>query len=220
MIADTTEIGEMIADTVEIREVSNQGRHPCAECSVFYRSMPVTRAGVLCAHGPVSSHSTGSGKTPIASFNHPTSSIGQVTSRTQQDGHVPADLPYVHLSKGGQPPPRVLRRIPRVSRTQAVNKLAIILDGIVGKNDHHSWDGLFWFSSRWLRVHRRGVQKKLDHRSKLTPQRRIRPTSPLIHPYHTTLIQAQTQPPGNPSFPGVNQVGGGGLQGSCTLRLL
>ena len=57
-------------------------------------------------------------------------------------------------------PPRstvkILKRIPHASRDHAARKLATILDQIVLNNNTASWDRLFSFAPRCLRVPRRG----------------------------------------------------------------
>lgn len=53
---------------------------------------------------------------------------------------------------------KILKRIPKTSRPLARRKLATILEAVVGKNDHASWDCLFRFSSHCLRAPKRGGQ--------------------------------------------------------------
>ena len=70
---------------------------------------------------------------------------------------------------------KILKRIPKASRSYAGRKLATILDVVVQKNDHASWDRLFRFSSRCLRAPRRGcslatvVNKQLEVETDLQP---------------------------------------------------
>ena len=50
------------------------------------------------------------------------------------------------------PPVRILKRIPRASREQAVTKLAAIWGSVVGNNNFGACERLFHFSVRCLRV--------------------------------------------------------------------
>ena len=60
-------------------------------------------------------------------------------------------------------PPRstvkILKCFPRASREQAGKKLAAILDGVVSRNDHASWECLLLFSIRCFRHPGRGGRR-------------------------------------------------------------
>jgi hypothetical protein len=123
-------------------------------CSVCFRPMTVTAAGLIRQHGPLCARCPGSRLilSPL---------------RCHSQRHVVKE-PSIHLLLLLVFPclPRwtssvkILKRIPKASRLLAGRKLASILEAIVGKNDHDSWDRLFRFSSRCLRATKRGGQRR------------------------------------------------------------
>ena len=54
---------------------------------------------------------------------------------------------------------KFLKCLPRASREQAGKKLAAILDGVVSRNDHASWEHLLLFSTRCFRHPGRGGRR-------------------------------------------------------------
>ena len=62
-------------------------------------------------------------------------------------------------SPTGLPPRASVKILKKASRSSAGRKLATILEAIVSKNDHASWDRLFRFSSRCLRAPKRGGRR-------------------------------------------------------------
>ena len=130
----------------------------CAPCRQCRRVMVVTKTGVIQIHGPVSKCCSGSGRTPspieqardCAAPPPPTSQSSVTTSHP-----IRRNPPGSHIDSG-RLPCKVLKRVPCASRMLAANKLASILDNIVERNDDASWDWLFKFCSRCLRVPKRG----------------------------------------------------------------
>ena len=149
-----------IRSTTPERAHPSTSRAPCPGCR---RLMPVTKAGLIRVHGPVSKRCTGFGRPP--SLIEQTADC-EALSSLQCPPPTPhpierylADPPYIHTV------PRrlsckVLKRIPRASRMPAANKLATILDDIVRRNDDASWDRLFRFCYRCLRVLKRGGHRR------------------------------------------------------------
>ena len=138
--------------------MSGPGSLPCAVCG---RLISVTAAGLIRQHGPLRSRCPGSHQQPGPSPG------SRVSPSLSQQPHTPeglraASLPSSRISTHATdtrqcPLPlkcsaKILKRIPRASREQAASKLARILDAIVSKGDHASWDRLLRFSTRCLHV--------------------------------------------------------------------
>ena len=118
-----------------------------SHCSACHRAIALTGAGVICQHGPVSSRCPGAGRPPAA--------LGPLSqsSATSSQSHSHAALTPLSPSTSLPPRPlvKILSRIPRASRESSAKKLATILEAVVRRNDHTSWDRLFRFSARCLR---------------------------------------------------------------------
>ena len=147
-----------------------------ATCAVCERSMPVTRAGVFRIHGPCNNRCEGSGMLPsaplpVASSTQSSSAptvAASPASRVTESSRVPSAANS--RQPAGHPvflPPsssgvKILKRIPKASREQCGRKLATILNVVVDKNDHASWDRLLRFCARCLRAPRRaGMRRSL-----------------------------------------------------------
>ena len=119
-----------------------------------HRSMPVTRAGQMRVHGPLSNRCGGCGMFPSS-----TAPATRESSSVVQDGP-PSQTPpspELHLRPSSV---RIVKRIPRASRHLAAIKLAGILDEVTDKNDITSWTRLSTFSSRCLAVPKRGGRRR------------------------------------------------------------
>ena len=78
---------------------------------------------------------------------------------------------------------RILKSIPKASRSQAGRKMATILEAIVRKNDHASWDSFFRFSSRCLRAPKRG-SRRYSLATVVNRQLDVEADSSVISPVH------------------------------------
>ena len=114
-----------------------------ALCSVCSRCMPVTGAGVLRVHGPLSNRCAG----------YANGANGQ--DPTPVPGPFPSES-LLQLFRRTSTSVKVVKRIPRASRHFAATKLAHVLDGVTEHNDAASWDRLFKFSFRCLALPKRG----------------------------------------------------------------
>ena len=134
---------------------------PSPTCSVCFRPMTATAAGLIRQHGPLRARCPGSRQPPA---NRVSTQLPSTAPRCQGAGDSsisPSETPVP--SPTGLPPRasvKILKRIPKASRSSAGRKLASILEAVVGKNDHASWDRLFRFSSRCLRAPKRGGQRR------------------------------------------------------------
>ena len=131
---------------------SVSSRVPCPVCC---RSMPVTRAGVMRVHGPLSNRCAGSGMSPSpTTLPAGASALTVDPSSYPSSETLPSDFHFRPSSV------RILKRIPRASRHLAATKLAEILDDVTDKNDLGSWFRLSRFSSRCLAVPKRGGRRR------------------------------------------------------------
>ena len=120
--------------------------------------MTITAAGLVRQHGPLRARCPGSHQPPANSTQPPQAVLSRsgrplVAPLTGSATFQPTCLPPRATVK-------ILKRIPKASRLSAGRKLATILEAVVGKNDHASWDRLFRFSSRCLRAPKRGGQRR------------------------------------------------------------
>ena len=127
-------------------------------CSICFRPMTITAAGLVRQHGPLRARCPGSHQPPANSTQPPQAVLSRsgrplVAPLTGSATFQPTCLPPRATVK-------ILKRIPKASRLSAGRKLATILEAVVGKNDHASWDRLFRFSSRCLRAPKRGGQRR------------------------------------------------------------
>ena len=150
------------APGIAVATRANQSSALRALCVVCGRSMPLTSAGVIRVHGPLSNRCNGSGMPP-SSTGATDSSTQPARSSSNGASQVPPisqSTPLLSLSESLSPlfrassRARVLKRIPRASRHLAATKLAGILDEVTEKNDVASWDRLFRFGSRCLTLPR------------------------------------------------------------------
>ena len=111
-----------------------------AQCPICRRTMPLTRAGLIRVHGPVEDRCPGSRKPP--------SSLPLRENTPTED------------FRPRRPSVSILKRIPRASRDLSARKLASILDLVTTDNTVASWDRLFHFASRCLRVPKRGGHRR------------------------------------------------------------
>ena len=130
---------------------------PSPTCSVCFRPMTITAAGLVRQHGPLRARCPGSRQPPANPTQPPQAALSRTgrspdATPTGSTAFQPACLPPGATVK-------ILKRIPKASRLSAGRKLATILEAVVSKNDHASWDRLFRFSSRCLRAPKRGGQQ-------------------------------------------------------------
>ena len=136
-------------------------------CPVCRRTIAVTAAGLLRQHGPVSARCPGSRQPPAApidvSSQPATDSPPSYSASSGHEAnfddeaatpHTPYSLPLPPKALG-----RILKCLPMASRDLAGKKFAAILDAVVSRNDHASWDRLLRFSSRCLRHPGRGGRR-------------------------------------------------------------
>ena len=114
-----------------------------SQCTVCHRSMPVTRLGLIRVRGLVLNRCPGSRKPP-APVN------------TCQRGNIPDIADSVQAFKLRRFSVKILKRVPRASRNLSARKLAEILDRVSSDGSESSWDRLFCFPARYLRVPDRG----------------------------------------------------------------
>ena len=113
---------------------------------------------------PINNRCAGSGRAPCP--GHHTDEVIPIPFQPSPSLHAPSldhgSTPAVihHTVPQQLPSTKVLKRVPRASRLPAATKLASILDGIVKGNDDGSWDRLFRFCSRCLRVPKRGGHRR------------------------------------------------------------
>ena len=119
---------------------SQSASHPTdpshAQCPICRRTMPLTRAGLIRVHGPVEDRCPGLRKPP--------SSLPLRENIPAQD------------FRPRRPSVSILKCIPQASRDLSARKLASILNLVTTDNTVASWDRLFHFASRCLRVPKRG----------------------------------------------------------------
>ena len=111
------------------------------------KSRPVTRLGIIRVHGPMLNRCPGSRKPP-APVN------------TCQRGNIPDIADSVQAFKLRRFSVKILKRIPRASRDMSARKLAEILDRVSSDGSESSWDRLFCFHARCLRVPDRGGHRR------------------------------------------------------------
>ena len=123
-----------------------------ADCAICLRSCSVTSVGLIRAHGPVASRCSGSHQPAV-----PAVPIGSDTAAS--DPVLSTSNPLLNTTSSDPTPiqisvpqVKIIKRIPRASREQALSKLANILEGVVNNNSPSSWERLFLFSTRCLRV--------------------------------------------------------------------
>ena len=108
--------------------------------------MPVTKAGRVRVHGPLSNRCAGSGMSSTTLSTSTVIDPGPTSSDTLSSSD-----PHFQPSYA-----RILKRIPRASRHLAATKLAGILNEITEKNEISSWSQLATFSTRFFSVQKRG----------------------------------------------------------------
>ena len=159
----STQDSSVVSDAIQS---TNQRSANRAVCEVCGRCMPVTKAGLLRVHGPLSNRCEGSGMSPtLSSLSIATTQDTTVVSSglSPADSQPPASFPsdsLLTLFRRSSTSAKILKRIPRASRHLAASKLASILNDVTQQNDADSWDRLFRFSSRCLRVPRRGGRRR------------------------------------------------------------
>ena len=130
---------------------------------VCSRLMPVTMAGLIRVHGPLSNRCVGSGMYPSSTPSNiivdtpPAPAISAEPTPSSEEPSQPARAPEI-------PPTgslvKIFKTIPKASREQCAKNLATILDACVETNDHAVWDRLLRFSSQCLRAPRRGGKRR------------------------------------------------------------
>ena len=142
-----------------------------AQCPICLRTMPLTNAGLIRVHGPVEDRCPGS--------RNPPSSLPQRERTPAQD------------FRPRRPSVNNLKRISRASRGLAARKLATILDLVSTDNSAASWDRLFQFAPRCLRVPKRGGH----HRSLASHvNQMIREEADPESPQQSSVKQCRRQP--------------------------
>ena len=136
-------------------------RAPCSHCG---RTMPVRLDGKVKKHGPFHDRCKGSGLPPgqvsnvseaIITVNHSPS-----TSMHQDDTLTSTNPSSVSPFNPGCFSRRVLKRIPKASRSRAALKLTEIISEVTTSNDRASWERLFLFPRRCLVAPRRGGHRR------------------------------------------------------------
>ena len=158
-----------------------------SSCAVCRRYISVTAAGLIRQHGPLRSRCPGSHQEPgpgpgvspslsqrphgpegmhtaplPSSLTSSDTDIQQcsrpATRTTKNDKHEQPVTPSV-----GRPGPMVssgiLKRVPRGAKDLAARKLASTVENVVTGNDPLMWKRLFYFSSRCLKIPRRGGRR-------------------------------------------------------------
>ena len=166
---------------------STTSRATCPSCG---RSMPLTKAGLLRVHGPLSNRCEGSGMSPSSPLSSSSRSPRYHSSSHSMSPPAPSLPTSILLSRTDTSIPttdaaapvsrdwarymssklllsielrrsvRILKRIPRASRHLAASKLACILDEVSVKNDFTSWARLFQFSHRCFAIPTRGSRRR------------------------------------------------------------
>ena len=157
-MADTTSSTEVASNAEAVPsargESTPQSHIPTSSralCPVCCRNMPVTKAGRVRVHGPLSNRCAGS---RMSSTTLSTSSTVIDPGPTSSDTLSSSD-PHLQPLYA-----RILKRIPRASRHLAVTKLAGILNEITEKNEISSWSQLATFSTRFFSVQKRGGRRR------------------------------------------------------------
>ena len=140
-------------------------------CSVCLRSVSVGSTGLIRVHGPVTNRCQGSHQPPASSRPLTLTTARHAPTRGVDAGSRTADgkstetpssageLSLCDFGFGWFPRVKILKRLPRASREPANLKLASILEGVVNTNSLNSWERLFHFSARCLRVPPRGGRR-------------------------------------------------------------
>ena len=105
--------------------------------------MPLTKAGAIRIHGPLSNRCTGSGMRLVPQALDDNCSTEPLSPPVADDSP-----PELIFSADIRRSTRILKRIPRAARYLAATKLASALDDVTNKNDSDSWERLFKFASR------------------------------------------------------------------------
>ena len=121
-------------------EAPEDSASSCSQRTVCNRSMPVTRLGLICVHGPVLNHCPGSRKPP-ACINTCQRGLHAGLQATQAPSEDPEESPSP-------------------SRDLSARKLAEILNRVSSDGSESSWDRLFCFPARCLRVPDRGGHRR------------------------------------------------------------
>ena len=159
----STQDSTVVSDATQSTNQQSANRAVCEVCG---RCMPVTKAGLLRVHGPLSNRCEGSGMSPtlpspsmVTTQDTTVASSGLPPADSQRPASFPSDS-LLTLFRRSSTSAKILKRIPRASRHLAASKLASILNDVTQRNDADSWDRLFRFSFRCLRVPRRGGRRR------------------------------------------------------------
>ena len=128
--------------------------------AVCLLSIALTLAGLIRQHGPIRVHCPESRQLLVSPASNPPSSTVPIIPGLEVPSPAPpmatqATSLAVFLSR---PTTKILRRTPKASRLPVGRKLANIFKSVVSRNEYTSWERLFHFSSRCLRLPQRGVQ--------------------------------------------------------------
>ena len=137
-------------------------------CSVCHRSMPVTRLGLICVHGPVLNRCPGSQKPPT-------------WINTCQRGNIP-DIPdSVQAFTLHRVPVKILKRVPHTSCDVSARKLAEILDHILSDGSESSWEHISVSlpAAYKCQIEAANVDAWLHTPTSLSKRKRTRPLSSL-----------------------------------------
>ena len=127
-----------------------------SNCSICFRSISVTAAGLIRCHGPVGNRCLGSGKSrkqlnavlspPSPVSNKDSTPLPRACPTTSSASVVACEFIESILAV------RVLERIPKAARHQCRLKLTTILEAVVRGASVDAWKRLFRFSMSCLRV--------------------------------------------------------------------
>jgi hypothetical protein len=138
------------------------GRITSAPCATCGRTIQVRLDGKVKIHGPQVNCRSGSGKLPrIAAAPILVPSQQTPSSTSSQLAPTPTDvvIPPSTVNPGSFDG-RILKRIPRASRSQTAQRLTSILSAITARNDVDSWERLILFPRRCLAAPKRGGHRR------------------------------------------------------------
>ena len=157
-----------------------------AACLVCTRSMPLTKAGAIRIHGPLSNRCTSSGMQLVPQVLDDNCSTEPLSPPIADDS--PPELIFsADICRSTW----ILKRIPRVACHLAAMKLASALDDVTNKNDSDSWERLFKFASCCFAQPQRGSQCRSLTSTVKCILKKIRPRleslDNTVTPIYTTL---------------------------------
>ena len=166
-------------------------RNSQSSCSVCLCPIVVTATGLVRQHGPVASRCPGSRQPPVWSASSDPPLATTTTTRSQDSEDSESQPPTLGFPLLPRTSGNIIKCLPRASRERAGRKLTAILEVIVRKNDHTSWNRLLCFSARCLRLpdrgggHTRSLETAINNQLREESDQLSAPNRPSIRKSHS-----------------------------------